>query len=53
MHFRKFDLALKCEKKQISIFFSHLIRAAKAQTRLCIGINSTEPSLLEDAISTK
>ena len=28
------------------------MRAAKVQARLCIGINSTEPSLLENAIRT-
>ena len=32
------------------IFFS-LMRAAKAQASLCFGINSTEPSLLENAIT--
>ena len=32
--------------------FSRLMRAAKVQARLCISINSTEPSLLENAIRT-
>ena len=27
------------------------MRAAKAQTSLCVGINSTEPSLLENTIT--
>ena len=29
------------------------MRAVKAQASLCIGINSTEPSLLENAMTTK
>ena len=33
------------------IFFSRLTQAAKAQARLCIGISSTEPSLLENEIT--
>ena len=32
-------------------FFSRLTQAEKAQARLCIGISSTEPSLLENAIT--
>ena len=32
-------------------FFSRLTQAARAQARLCIGISSTEPSLLENAIT--
>ena len=32
-------------------FFSRLTQAARSQARLCIGISSTEPSLLENAIT--
>ena len=47
--------ALKCDNCPIFRFSPPLKRAVKAQARLCIGmhVNSTEPSLLENAISTK
>ena len=35
----------------IFIYFFSLMPAAKAQASLCIGISSTEPSLLENAIT--
>ena len=42
----------KCDKYQISRFFlSRLTQAAKTQAGLCIGISSTEPSFLENAIT--
>ena len=45
-------VVLKCDKYQISRFFlSHLTQAAKTQAGLCIGISSTEPSFLENAIT--
>ena len=45
-------VALKCDKYQISRFFlSRLTQAAKTQAGLCIGISSTEPSFLENAIT--
>ena len=34
-----------------TFFSSRLTQAAKAQARLCIGISSTEPSLLANAIT--
>ena len=54
MDWQKLDRAfvvLKCDKYQFPDFFSLLTQAAKAQARLCIGISSTEPSLLENAIT--
>ena len=33
------------------VFHSRLTQAVKAQARLCIGLGSTEPSLLENAIT--
>ena len=50
----KTRLSLRCIKmRQIPIFqiFSLLMRAAKVQASLYIGICSTEPSLLENAIT--
>ena len=45
-------VVLKCDKYQISRFFlSRLTQAAKTQAGLCIGISSTEPSFLENAIT--
>ena len=52
MHWHILDWASFSSKYQNFRFFSRLMRAAKVQTRLCIGINSTEPSLLENAIRT-
>ena len=52
MHWHILDWASFSSKYQISDFFSRLMRAAKVQARLCIGINLTEPSLLENAIRT-
>ena len=45
-------VALKCNTYQISRFcLSRLTQAAKTQAGLCIGISSTEPSFLENAIT--
>ena len=47
--------SLRCfkmrQKPNFLIFLSRLTQAAKTQAGLCIGISSTEPSFLENAIT--